>query len=903
MKRDRLYTITAGNKNLFLGGGQSNVAKFDRLASSYFGADYGDPGHTLGDYMNSKNLFGISKVNNPLSKGNIGGTLTAAAPAIGGAVGGLLSGGYSNGVGNALGSLGQVASAIPGPYGAAISAGLQVVGGAVNGLFGEKVDQEKLSAAKSGTAALSNFSSTATDFDNVHFAQTQAAVQDAYKGGLLAKGKAKRKNAALRADRAAAQELANAQVINNVNNIANTQMDNMLANYSAFGGALNLMQQNNYLDAINNRSNAIAKNNIFTPASEAYRTFASGGSIHINPENKGLFTSKANRAGMGVQAFASHVLANKEDYPTSTIRQANFAKNAAGWKHDEGGAMEMAFMDNFRKNPIASAMEYIRAQDALEAQKEAQAATEAQEAAYADMQNRLAATEARNAGLESLLLSGMASPRMTAPIEGVGDVSGGGEPIAPIVGVKQIVGNDPAFDNYDNLKKFIKSHEGLSKKAFTLPGEAHPSIGYGFYDVYPGTNRKVKIGDTITEAEADKYLDAALRNLDKELSKKVPNWSKLSNNQRDALRDLAYATGPFGAHFKPNSKLMTALKNEDWETASKHLGAKSASLRKYDAYLAKIGKGRENIFMNNRYSMKAFGGELGTNGTDFTNGLLEVNAGGTHEDNPYQGVQLGVDPQGIPNLVEEGETVFNDYVFSKRMQIPEFMHKQLGLGGAKKDLTFAEASKKLAEESVERPNDPISLAGLNASLAKLAEVQEAERARMQAERENEQMAMVESLPIDSLSQEPLETIAACGGKLHGFGGNLFDTGGRKYKGKELPAQMAFESDKRYAKTLENMGFNDLEIDEIILGKLTQNGFERNSTSYAPRTKTYRSKLNVYRNGKPLKYTDAELKEEQKGFNSGKYKRTPSINYSNYNKTEQNNNHFHHLIFYIFVPLL
>ena len=92
MKRDRLYTITAGNKNLFLGGGQSNVAKFDRLASSYFGADYGDPGHTLGDYMNSKNLFGISKVNNPLSKGNIGGTLTAAAPAIGGAVAMLIGG-------------------------------------------------------------------------------------------------------------------------------------------------------------------------------------------------------------------------------------------------------------------------------------------------------------------------------------------------------------------------------------------------------------------------------------------------------------------------------------------------------------------------------------------------------------------------------------------------------------------------------------------------------------------------------------------------------------------------------------------------------------------------------------------------------------------------------------------
>lgn len=49
------------------------------------------------------------------------------------------------------------------------------------------------------------------------------------------------------------------------------------------------------------------------------------------------------------------------------------------------------------------------------------------------------------------------------------------------------------------------------------------------------------------------------------------------------------------------------------------------------------------------------------------------------------------------------------------------MHKELGLGGNLKDgITFADASKKIAEESVQRPNDPISLAGLEAGLSKLA---------------------------------------------------------------------------------------------------------------------------------------------------------------------------------------
>jgi hypothetical protein len=55
------------------------------------------------------------------------------------------------------------------------------------------------------------------------------------------------------------------------------------------------------------------------------------GGIYINPKNKGKFTKKAKAAGMGVQEFARHVLANKDDYPTSTVKQANFARNAKKW--------------------------------------------------------------------------------------------------------------------------------------------------------------------------------------------------------------------------------------------------------------------------------------------------------------------------------------------------------------------------------------------------------------------------------------------------------------------------------------------------------------------------------------------------------------------------------------------
>lgn len=66
--------------------------------------------------------------------------------------------------------------------------------------------------------------------------------------------------------------------------------------------------------------------------------YAEGG-IHIKPENKGKFTAWASAHGMGVQEAARHVMANKEDYSSTIVKRANFAKNAAGWKHQYGGPM------------------------------------------------------------------------------------------------------------------------------------------------------------------------------------------------------------------------------------------------------------------------------------------------------------------------------------------------------------------------------------------------------------------------------------------------------------------------------------------------------------------------------------------------------------------------------------
>ena len=120
----------------------------------------------------------------------------------------------------------------------------------------------------------------------------------------------------------------------------------------------------------------------------------------------------------------------------------------------------------------------------------------------------------------------------------------------------------------------------------------------------------------------------------------------------------------------------------------------------------------------------AFGGPLFAYGGDFSNGIIQVDNGGTHEENSFGGVPMGISPEGTPNLVEEGETIFNDYVFSNRMVADKDIIKRYNLPQKYKGKTFADISKSMSKESKERPNDPISRRGLGESMAKLQSAQE-----------------------------------------------------------------------------------------------------------------------------------------------------------------------------------
>lgn len=138
----------------------------------------------------------------------------------------------------------------------------------------------------------------------------------------------------------------------------------------------------------------------------------------------------------------------------------------------------------------------------------------------------------------------------------------------------------------------------------------------------------------------------------------------------------------------------------------------------------------DNIMKQSKYAQmanySAYGGkiDINQNNPEYDNGVEVFNEGSTHEMNPNQGIQMGTDAQGIPNLVEEGEVKYNDYIFSNRIKTPKEGMSFFNLPDNLKDKSFSEAATIISKESKERPNDPISKNGLETNMRRLQQTQE-----------------------------------------------------------------------------------------------------------------------------------------------------------------------------------
>lgn len=194
-------------------------------------------------------------------------------------------------------------------------------------------------------------------------------------------------------------------------------------------------------------------------------------------------------------------------------------------------------------------------------------------------------------------------------------------------------------------------------------------------------------------------------------------------------------------------------------------------------------------------------------------GYMRVNAGGSHEENPNGGVQVGVDPEGVPNVLEEGEPVYNDYVYSDNIVAEKEILEKHNIPVKYAGKLYSVIADTMVDAVAEMPLDPIANNGLEEMLVRLADAQEEQKAIEQqralekelasltpeelaeleqvlAEEEAAQ-AQQEQIPAEAMQmqpemqQQPMMTMA-CGGKM-----NKYPLGGKKYRGVQWPYENAY----------------------------------------------------------------------------------------------------------------
>ena len=361
---------------------------------------------------------------------------------------------------------------------------------------------------------------------------------------------------------------------------------------------------------------------------------------------------------------------------------------------------------------------------------------------------------------------------------------------------------------------------GLGGIAAAIPGPWGAVTSAGF-KLFSGAANAL-LGSKINEANVAKVKEN-INNL-KGFQSNASDWDNLAQNWANAATGMNFSNkfiGSDGLFSNKVSKLANSLRNnieqgKDWVERSLVNNAENIDL---------------NMMNNLNANYSAYGGELATNGSLFTNGLLYINNGGSHESNPHEGVQLGVDPEGTPNLVEEGETVFNDFVFSKRLMVPKAFKRKYKMGGLK-DISFAEMSKRMTKESEERPNDPISIRGLQAMMRDLAMTQESIK---EAQRPNQ----------------------------YAYGGNIFATKGKmrtnkntgdwsghyKFYGQDESDAMQFMNNGKYTDEYRNY-VNGISEAEMADNYNTIQQYYKNAPENQKKTKRYQN-ISAYFDANPI----------------------------------------------------
>ena len=113
--------------------------------------------------------------------------------------------------------------------------------------------------------------------------------------------------------------------------------------------------------------------------------------------------------------------------------------------------------------------------------------------------------------------------------------------------------------------KLIKEFEGCRLNAYPDPLSGNLPITIGWGSTRNKNGQPFKMGDTITQAEADELLIEEAKHHFLPSLRKIPHWNEMSDGKRGALLSFAYNLGA-GFYGGDNFNTITKrLKNKEWD--------------------------------------------------------------------------------------------------------------------------------------------------------------------------------------------------------------------------------------------------------------------------------------------------------------------------------------------------
>lgn len=316
---------------------------------------------------------------------------------------------------------------------------------------------------------------------------------------------------------------------------------------------------------------------------------------------------------------------------------------------------------------------------------------------------------------------------------------------------KKLTNNSEAMSTLGNVAGNIGNNivsGGLSSGVGDNIGNIGGTIGSAISTINPLVGGIISAGSGILGGATNVLFGSRLNqdNINKiEKNNNAMNSLMVDNSSTDSIANQ-WLNQNFGTNFSQSDIGKDGLFSNKAKNKYKFLLKQQdiAQNRALTAFSNAIASSDINNDLNISANYAAFGGELGTNGADFNNGQTFIDNGKTHEENPFGGVPIGIDQEGNPNLVEEGEVIFNDYVFSNRLNADKKLLNSVNLPVTYNNHSFAKIAKKIGEESKERPNDPISKRGLLNSMTKLQMAQEFIKQKNQKNQKNNNENMQKS---------------------------------------------------------------------------------------------------------------------------------------------------------------